>query len=158
RRVRCSSALSVFLLLLPAAVFADDACLTGSSLLGDQRTLAAVHDGTESACPCASFTGTPGLDRKAYRICARTVVDAALNGGTLRAPCKRTAATTYKGVACGVPGQAPCGRFKPGAGTPLSCRIKPPAKCHGSAAYAEHSCGAQTHCADVIDWTASTCV
>ena len=66
--------------LLAGTARADDACLTGVSTLGDQRALAALAAATESACPCADATSG-----KAWRRCARGVLDQTTDAGGLRA-------------------------------------------------------------------------
>ncbi|HVO28060.1 MAG TPA: hypothetical protein VMW56_31020 [Candidatus Margulisiibacteriota bacterium] len=136
---------------------AADKCLTGASTLGDQRALASLRSATEAACPCASFTGAPGFAASAYQRCARTALINALAAGDLRAQCKQTATTINKGAVCGSQKVA-CGRFTPKAKTPLSCRLKKLSSCTDAKKYEENACTAQTHCADVVDWTASTCV
>ncbi len=143
---------------VPAGAWAASDCLLGANLLGDQRALASVRAATEAACPCASYPGAPGLDRGAYRACARVVVDGALAATTLRSSCGSIAKRTYKRATCGVPTQVACARFKPGASAPHSCRVKKPASCVSKPAFTERVCGGETHCADVIDRTASTCV
>lgn len=70
---------------------------------------------------------------------------------------RNDATTINKGAVCGSPKVA-CGRFTPKAKTPLSCRLKSVSSCKDSKSFEENACTAQTHCADVVDWTASTCV
>jgi predicted dienelactone hydrolase len=41
---------------------------------------------------------------------------------------------------------------------PLSCRLKPAARCSDRPRYEQNACLAATHCADVIDWTAASCI
>jgi predicted dienelactone hydrolase len=136
---------------------AADKCLTGASTLGDQRALANLRTATETACPCASFTGAPGLTKGAYQKCARTVLNDAVQAGDVRKECKRPATAINRGVVCGSTKVA-CGRYKPNAKTALSCRVKNASSCKDAKKFAENACTAQTHCADVVDWTASTCV
>lgn len=144
--------LALWTLALAAAASADDACLAGASLLGDQRDIAALRGAIETACPCASFTR-----RGAYRACARGVVADAVTLGDLRAACQQTVERVNKDAVCGS-SKVACGRFAPNSQTPVSCRVKPAAACHDRRAFSEHACTGQTHCADVIDWTAGTCV
>ena len=135
---------------LPAA--AQDKCLTGASTLPDQRDLAALRTSTDAACPCATFTS-----RADYQKCARGALDAALAGGDLRSECKRTATKINKGAVCGSTRIA-CGRYAPTKKTPLSCKVKDAPKCQDGHGFQSTACTAETHCADVVDWTASTCV
>jgi dienelactone hydrolase len=136
-------------LALPAA--AQD-CLTGAFTLPDQRGLASLRTDTEAACPCASF-----VRRSEYQTCARDVLKAAIAAGDVRPECKRVAKAINRGAVCGSTKVA-CGRYKPAADMPLSCRVKDPADCEDGPAFESTPCPNETHCADVVDWTASTCV
>jgi len=153
--LRVLALLGVLTALSPAV--AQDKCLTGASTLSDQRALVSLRTATETACPCASFTGAPGLTARTYQKCAGTVLNNAVKAGDLRKECKKTASSINKGAVCGTTKVA-CGRFTPKAKTPLSCRVKTLASCKDAKKYEENGCAAQTHCADVVDWTASTCV
>lgn len=150
-------ALLVLTLVPPAAARAQDACLTGDSLLGDQRALAALRAATDAACPCASFTGGKGKNRGAYQKCAKAALAAAVGSAALRRECEKTAAAVNKGAVCGS-GKVACGRHHPNAKHPISCRLKKAAACHDGRRFKETACTQQTHCQDVIDWTAGTCV
>jgi predicted dienelactone hydrolase len=154
-RILLAAMLCVVVLVSHAA--AEDACLAGGSTLTDQRALAALRAATETACPCASFTGGAGKGTSAYQKCARTVLTNTLNAGDLRTQCKKTATAINKGAVCGSTKVA-CGRYTPAAKTPLSCKVKTAKSCKDGKKFEEHGCTSQTHCADVVDWTASTCV
>ena len=140
-----------------SSAVAQNKCLTGTSTLTDQRALVSLRGATETACPCASFTGAPGATASAYQTCARTVLTNAMTAGDLRKECKQTATAINKGAVCGSTKVA-CGRYTPKAKTPLSCKVKPASSCEDGKKYEENACTAETHCADVVDWTASTCV
>jgi predicted dienelactone hydrolase len=139
------------LVMVASLAVGDDACLTGPSTLGDQRALAAFTAAVEAACPCAAATG-----RAAYQRCARTVLATTLAAGDLRSACKRTATTIDRGSSCGSHGVA-CGRFTPSAADPRTCRVLPAASCHDWRRFQQDACTAESHCNDVVDWTASTC-
>jgi predicted dienelactone hydrolase len=143
----------VALLLALAAPIAsaDDACLTGASELGDRRAIAALRDTTEAACPCA-MTGT----RRTYQRCAKLVMIDALDAATLRHECATTVRKSNKASTCGT-NRSACAQTSPSASPPVSCKIRRGGDCrsrHGSTA---RECSAETHCADVVDWTAGTC-
>lgn len=138
-------------LLRAPNAWAQDACLTGSSTLADQRSLAALRASLESACPCASFTR-----RTAYQRCARGAIKAALDAGQLRPECEAQARLLRRGATCGSTKVA-CGRFSPGAESPLTCAVKPASRCSDRRRYEENVCTGQSYCADVVDWTATTC-
>ena len=82
---------------------------------------------------------------------------AAALGGSLRAECARSAKDIRKGATCGSTKTA-CGRIVPDHDMPLSCRLKPAARCTDRPRYEQNACVAETHCADVVDWTAGSCV
>ncbi len=136
---------------------ADAACLKDATLLSDQRDLAALRAATEAACLCAGFTGVQGQTRRDYLRCARGVTDATLAAGALRSECRRTALGVARSAVCGS-GEVACGRYKPSAKRPLSCRLQPSATCEDQSRFEQDPCRAVTHCVDVIDWTATTCI
>lgn len=143
--------------LATAGSAAAQECLTGPTTLEDQRAIAALRGATETNCPCASFGGPRG--RRDYRRCARLETNAAIAAATLRRECLRTARLLYKGANCGT-NRVACGGIKQSNGE-LRCRLAAPSganQCDGSASVTENACAAQTHCADVIEWTAGTCV
>ncbi len=146
------AALAWLVLLSSAVALADDACLSGVSSLGDRRGLESLRADVDASCPCAS-----AASRGAYQRCARAVIRDAVDAGTLRQRCRSTATRIVRGAVCGSTDVA-CGRFKPAARDPRSCRVKKPARCHDSGRFDEEPCANETHCADVVDWTASTCI
>ena len=147
------------LLLLADPAAALEKCLTGGSTLGDQRALAALRADIDAACPCASFTGQPGAKRADYRRCARAVRDQALQGGGLRLECRSNATRGYSDTTCGTTGNVACGRVTPSSKTkPVSCTVKRADRCSDGAKFSETACAGMTHCSDVVDWTAGTCV
>jgi predicted dienelactone hydrolase len=143
--------------LCGAAFAAQDPCLGGASLLGDERALASLRTSTESTCPCATFTGAPGMGRAAYQSCARGVLRDALAKASLRRQCKLAATRTNRGAVCGS-SKVACGRFSSRARVPETCHLKPTARCHDARGFTGSACTNETHCADVVDWTAGTCV
>ena len=155
RTVLLAIAALCFALATPAAA---EKCLTGGSLLGDQRALATLRADVDAACPCASFDGSPGADRASYRRCARTIRDQALASRELRTECRATATRGYSDTTCGTVGKVACGRVQPSSKTkPVSCSIKSADRCASSTKFTETACSALTHCTDVVDWTAGTC-
>src|SRR5262245_57200380 len=118
--------LAVLLLATPAGAL--EKCLTGGSLLGDQRALATLRADIDAACPCASFDGSKGADRSAYRRCARVVRDQALASRELRTECRTNATRGYSDTTCGTVGKVACGRVTPTSKSkPVSCTVKPAA-------------------------------
>lgn len=147
------------LLLLADPAAALEKCLTGGSALGDQRALATLRADIDAACPCASFTGQVGAKRADYRRCARAVRDQALKNGGMRLECRSTATRGYSDTTCGTTGNVTCGRVTPSSKTkPVSCTVKRADRCNDGAKFTETACAGMTHCSDVVDWTAGTCV
>lgn len=147
-------AISILLWSISAA--AQFPCMKGGAQLADQRALRALRQASEATCPCASFSGTAA--RRSYLRCARQVLKEALQTSALRAECKRDATREIRGAACGSDRVA-CGRIR-GNGR-QTCRLARTAGggvCADRPSFAENACGEQTHCTDVVDWTASTCV
>lgn len=146
-------------LAAPPSAGARDACRTGASALADQRALAALRSAIDAACPCASFDGTQGKTRSGYRRCAHGVLAARIASGELRPQCRSLATRAYLDATCGAPGKVACGRVTASsAKRPVSCRITTPERCVDRGRYVETPCFAQTHCTDVVEWTAGTCV
>ena len=145
------SLVTLFTLLAtgPAAIAAD-ACLTGAAQLDDQRALASLALTAETACPCAT-----SASRRAYAVCTKKQVDAALASAALRPECKQTARAGFHDSTCGGKNRVACGRVD--ADGSVSCRIKRPNACRSRSTYAEHACRTVARCSDVVDWTAGTC-
>ena len=148
--------LIVAALALSTAAAAQDACLGGSARLADARDLGLLREAVEAACPCAVHDGGAGANRRAYRRCAAAVRDAALVDGRLRPACFAHATRDYRESTCGTDRVA-CGRVASSSRRPVSCRIRPAARCVDRSRFSERVCGGETHCADVIAETAGTC-
>lgn len=151
QRIRPTPWLVGFALACTTPTWAQDACLTGASTLGDQRGIAALRLELESTCPCAAAES-----RGAYRRCGKDVLAAALAGTTLRGECERTGRRLVKGATCGGERVA-CGRFRATAAEPVSCKVRRDTACTDTAKVVQTPCDAQTFCADVVEWTAGTC-
>ena len=138
-------------LSLAASAWAQDACLTGASTLGDQRAIAALRSDMDATCPCATAES-----RSSYRRCAKGVLAAMLADTTLRGECERTGRQLIKGATCGSDRVA-CGRIRGTAAEPVSCKVRRDTACTDTAVLEQTPCDAQSFCADVVDWTAGTC-
>lgn len=177
--------LLAFAVLLTATPAGGQRCLEGDAV--DQRSLTRLRAAVDEACPCSSFEGTSfGSRRSDYERCARDVLDSAVDAGDLRAGCRAHATAVLEATTCGTSSVA-CGRLAPVGGPVSSCSVKREASCRGrpggarllasrprgigsagptsvrrprrsvTGGYAEQVCPEQTHCADVVEWTASTC-
>ena len=144
-------------LALTATAGAQDACLTGNSTLADQRAIATLRGAADAGCPCASFS-VP-LGNRHYRRCVRDQIRTALDAGTLRRECLKTVRVLFRGAVCGT-NRVTCGGYSDG-GDGLRCRLAAPSgpnQCDGRPGLTENACAAQSVCADVVEWTAGTCV
>jgi dienelactone hydrolase len=144
-------------LITTTALAAQDKCLSGASALNDQRAIADLRAALDAECPCAAYTGGPGARRATCLRCARGVLREAVSQANLRPQCQPHFRTLYRGTTCGTT-KVLCGRFKPSARTPLSCQPRRATSCTDGATYTQQACGNESYCADVVDWTASTCV
>lgn len=135
---------------------AQDACLEGAAALGDERALAALRTATEASCPCDSFVSGPPRGRRRYQHCARLLIKQALVDGALRRECQSKAKNVSSRSTCGT-SRIACGRVESDDPVSVDCRIAPAARCADRGATDATACAAQTHCADVVDWTAGTC-
>ncbi len=148
-RVRLAFALSV--LLAPVAFAAPSTCLQPSFTLGDQRALDALRVATEAACPCASFS-----KRGPYQRCARDVMDAAVASSALRGDCVKTAKAITKSASCGTT-KSPCGRIRE-RDAAVDCKVSKASSCTDNGKFQRTACTGDTHCVDVVDWSAGTCL
>jgi predicted dienelactone hydrolase len=142
------AALLLLASLTPAR--AQDACLAGDSTLGDQRALADLRADTEAACPCDA-----AASKKSWQKCAKNVLNVALQGGTLRTECTKTAKAVNKGATCGT-AQVPCGRVA-ARDDQASCKLTRADRCKDSSKLDATACANETFCADVVTWSAGTC-
>lgn len=148
--------MAIAALLCAAPLMAqEDACRAGASSLGDQRALAALRAAIETECPCAPGDGR---DRRAYLRCARQQVQAAVAAEALRPACRDEARRDLRLATCGT-NRVACGQVdgdeQPG------CRLAAPSgrqACGAHSRAEERACAVQTHCRDVTEWTAGTCL
>src|SRR5581483_12284525 len=130
-----------------------DRCRQGTSVLTDQRALATLRADEDSACPCTTTGG-----RSAYRRCARAVVNAAVDGGSVRRECKKTAKRDVSSATCGTSDET-CGGSRPTKpGADATCTVRSASSCHDRGSTQSTACAAETHCSDVVTWTAGTCL
>jgi len=155
--MRTLASLIAAALVATTAVAAEDKCLSGGSTLTDQRAIVALRAELETVCPCDSYTGSRGLRHTNYLRCARGVLRDAVNNFTLRPQCQITFRKLYRGTTCGTT-KALCGRVKASAKTPLSCQPRQPSNCTDGKNFTQQICSGEPYCADVVDWTAGTCV
>lgn len=172
------------LLLFAGRGLAQDVCFSASAL--DQRSLASLRAAVEEVCPCDSFDGGPGAGRGDYERCAEDVLASALAAGDVREACRDQAEAILETSTCGT-GEIACGRIAPTDDDVFSCRIVREGACRSRAAgrrlvarrtpalgssgriqirpapgtpqggFSEAVCPEQTHCEDVLEWTAGTC-
>jgi outer membrane protein assembly factor BamB len=135
---------------------ATDACLQGGSARSDRRDIDVLRVGMESACPCATYDGSPGHTQSQYRSCVRDIVRGSLRGGTLRRACKRLVNQST----CGRSDAVICCEQQVSTGT-RRCRARRTAGCQSSATRLRTVELGQTNCADtnctlILPTTSST--
>lgn len=143
--------LGFVLLLAATTASAATTCLTAPFTLADQRAFDALRATTDTTCPCDGFA-----TRSAYQRCARGVLDAAVASSALRADCLSTARKNLKAVSCGSD-KVPCGQVKR-RDQSAACKVTKGAACRPTSKVAKTACHDATACADVVDWTAGTCL
>jgi predicted dienelactone hydrolase len=77
--------------------------------------------------------------------------------GDLRRACLTTGYERAFRTTCAT-SKVACGHFDPNRAEPVRCRIASPAQCADRGTVRENACVDETMCADVVDWTAGTCV
>jgi predicted dienelactone hydrolase len=145
---------AVLAVAMPATA-QDDACRAGVSSLTDRRDLDALRTAIDDACPCDARGGRA---RRDYIRCARRQVAAALSNDALRPACTEQAQRDLRLATCGT-NRVACGQVDD-SGEP-SCRLASPSGRQGCGQHPrleEGACAAQTHCVDVDEWTAGTCL
>jgi predicted dienelactone hydrolase len=147
--MRLALGIVVTLLALTAGpARAQDACLSGASVLEDQREIATFRANTESACPCDAAATS-----NAWQRCAKVELTGALEAGTLRDTCKKTVRALLRGSTCGS-SKIACGRASDDG---PSCKLTRISACKDRKRFDATVCVGQTTCADVVDWSAGTC-
>jgi predicted dienelactone hydrolase len=76
--------------------------------------------------------------------------------GDLRPQCRGEATRRLLASTCGT-GKRTCGRYREGARDPVSCRVQRAERCTDAPTFAATAC-AETHCSEVEEWTAGTCL
>jgi predicted dienelactone hydrolase len=184
-RIRLLPLPLVVVCLAVAAGVAGAACRDGESALADERALATVRSAIDDDCPCASFDGTPGRTRADYLRCANERIDAARVQGALSAECGALASEVVRGSVCGTSGVA-CTSVTGSTEPEIGCRVTPATACRSAAGRrlplprrlapasasslrrpvspflravaTRRACSDLEACADVVEWTAGTCV
>ncbi|MEW6270041.1 MAG: hypothetical protein AB1689_12180 [Thermodesulfobacteriota bacterium] len=164
---------------------AHAACREGDTALADERALAAVRAAIDEQCPCASYDGTPGRTRTDYLACAGARIELALERDELSGDCGAAAGEVVRGSVCGTDDVA-CARVPRSSASTIGCRITSAATCRTTGGgrtrlplvpppalepslrrplspflgspTGQRPCADLETCADVIEWTAGTCV
>jgi predicted dienelactone hydrolase len=145
-------ALAGLALLSPTTTHAAPACLAPEVSHTDRRDLSALRGTAEGACPCASFTSS-----RDHRRCTGPVLRAALDTATVRPECRREAKRALRRATCGTDKVA-CGLVKEPAGEFRKCAVRRAQRCTSRPTLTAAPCANLSHCADVSDWSAGTCI
>jgi dienelactone hydrolase len=142
--------LTLALALLAAGSARAQDCLTGDTL-ADQRAIVDFRAALDSVCPCDA-AATRGI----YKHCAKNVLTSTVVAGDLRQECETAMKRLVKNASCGTK-KSPCGKVKPSAAVPVSCRVKRATACTDRSSFDQTSCADLDFCNDVVDWTAGSC-
>lgn len=142
------ASIASLLVLVAGSAAAEDACLSGASVLEDQRRIATFRASTEAVCPCEA-----AATANAWQRCAKVELTGALVAGTLREECKKSVRQLLRGSTCGSRRIA-CGRVRGGE---VTCKLTRATACRDRKKIDATACSEETTCADVVDWTAGTC-
>jgi len=178
-RLFATALLAAVTVLLPAGVHAAG-CRKGDDALADERALETVRNALAQECPCNSFS-----THDAYYTCAFRQL-ALVGGSLLRPECVQDALDLIGGAVCGTGGVA-CASVTRDRPPRVSCQVTAPSACRATNARprpgppislfpesavsprraispfigvssSRRACDEQTFCADVVEWTAGTCV
>ena len=135
---------------------ASTTCLGDAPVaLGDPAAIRVVRTAIEAFCPCDTYDGSAGFERRAYKRCAKGVIKALVNAGTMRPECSTKAKRfTFKST-CGYPrsrNATVCTHEALATGA-VTCSIEMPGtQCHDAAGVDDATrCTAHTHCIDAAD-------
>lgn len=173
------------LLIVAAAValpaVAGAACRTGDAALADERAIAALRAALDQSCPCDAYDGSSGRNRRDYRRCASDVITAARASGDLREDCVATARDLIDGSTCGTD-QVACATLAGTKNPRVGCRVTAASSCRSArtrrtrlpevggrtatppvspfvlGGATRNACTGEDFCADVVEWTAGTCI
>ena len=147
---------SALLFTGPAAQAASTDCLgTAAVAIGDAAAIRTVRTAIGAFCPCEDYDGSPDLDRRAYKRCAKDVIATLVTAGALREECTTKVKRFSFKSTCGYAnsrGATVCVHEALQTGD-VSCSIElPGTACHDVAGVDNATrCTAHTHCIDAAD-------
>lgn len=130
---------------------ADKTCLTGNdpAVAADSAQIAALEANIAAACPCATFDGSDGKERRDYLRCVVPLIKTAVENGELRAKCKSRVKQAHTLSSCGRIGVLPCIESK--ANGKFGCRITTAEKCQSDSRSTRTACSSYARCVDAGD-------
>jgi hypothetical protein len=139
----------------PADAAATDCLGSAPVALGDAAGIIGARIAVDAFCPCTTFDGSAGKNRRAYRRCAKNAIDAMIGLGTLRAECRGKVVRMSARSTCGFAESADatvCLTEQLATGV-LGCSVVAPAsECRNTPGVeATRRCRAATHCIDAAD-------
>lgn len=148
-------AVGILLLATPAHGASTDCLGDAPVALGDPQAIRAARAGIDAFCPCEEYDGSADLDRRAYKRCAKAVIKAFVDGGSLRAACSGKAKRlTFKSTCGYARGRSAtvCTHEALQTGA-VSCTIAlPGSSCRDTAGVDDATrCTSYTHCIDAAD-------
>jgi predicted dienelactone hydrolase len=144
--------LAALVLLAATITHAAPTCLAPEVSHTDRRDLSALREAAENACPCATFTS-----HRDYRRCTRPILRQAIETAGVRGDCRGEAKRMLRRATCGAP-KVTCGLVREPEGRFRTCKTRSADRCVSRATLTAAACTQLTHCADVADWTAGTCL
>lgn len=137
--------------LVPRSVAASATdCLTGTdpAVAVDSGQIDALEAEIDANCPCASFDGSEGKERRDYRRCVAPLIKAAVKAGALRSKCKGRISKAHQLSTCGAAEPAaavPC--IETSARGRRRCQVKSVAECVDKPGrYTRVACPAYRNC------------
>jgi len=152
----CAGVIASVVLATASVSAAATGCLEpGASGVADALEIRLTRAAIEAACPCDAYDGSPGLDARKYRRCAKTVIDSVIGVGGLRRACRGKVRRLTTKSLCGLPSSPKpvvCVRKNVATGD-VGCNVRAPASACKGVPQVEtvKRCSRFTHCIDAID-------
>ena len=147
---------SLSLAVAPVSAMAAG-CLKGTALevAADEIAIRTTRTAIEAFCPCAAYDGSADLGTRAYKRCAKTIIDSLIDAGGLRQACRKKLIRLTTKSTCGLPSSpaAVVCVLKSLPTGDVGCAIRAPASACSNVPQVETAkrCTSFTHCMDAAD-------
>lgn len=152
----CAGLIASFVLVLGAVSIssaATDCLAPGLGAAVDALEIHVTRVAIDAFCPCDAYDGSADLGARAYRRCAKTVIDSIIDAGGLRRACRtKVRRMSVKSVCGRGSGAVVCVRKDVGTGN-VGCDVRSPATACSNVPQVEtvKRCTRFTHCIDAAD-------